>query len=168
MRREGDVWAIRGASEIRLKDSRGLRILAQLVEQPGREFHVTELLAPPGEAGYTTDAGEMLDAVAIARYRERLEDLREQEREAEQFADLARADRLRAEMDALSDELSRAVGLGGRTRRAGSTAEKARVNVRQRLRDAIEKVAQHDPVLGRHLRWAVRTGNFCCYDPARR
>lgn len=168
MQREGDVWALRGSAEIRLKDSRGLRILAQLLEHPGREFHVTELLAPAGEAGYAADAGEMLDPISIARYRERLEDLREQAREAEQFADLARAERLRAEMDALSGELARAVGLGGRTRRASSTAEKARVNVRQRLRDAIEKVSQHDPALGQHLRWAVRTGNFCCYDPNRR
>jgi hypothetical protein len=168
MQREGDVWAIRGSAEIRLKDSRGLRILAHLLEHPGREFHVTELLAPPGEAGYAADAGEVLDAVSVARYRQRLEDLREQEREAAQFADLARAERLRAEMDALSDELARAVGLGGRARRAGSTAEKARVNVRQRLRDAIEKVAQHDPPLGQHLRWAVRTGNFCRYDPKQR
>jgi hypothetical protein len=168
MRREGDVWTISGDGEFRLKDSRGLRILARLVDQPGREFHVTDLLAPEGESGYVADSGAVLDRTALARYRERLDDLREQQREAEAFMDAGRAERLGAEIDALAAELARAVGLGGRLRKAGSTSEKARVNVRQRLRDAIDKVAQHSPRLGQHLRWAVRTGTFCSYDPAGR
>ena len=39
--REGEVWSVGwGGQETRLKHSRGLEILAQLVSNPGRPFHV--------------------------------------------------------------------------------------------------------------------------------
>ncbi|HEY6559194.1 MAG TPA: hypothetical protein VI072_18045 [Polyangiaceae bacterium] len=48
-----------------------------------------------------------------------------------------------------------AVGLGGRDRRAASDVERARINVQRRLQDAIERIAQADPALGRYLSRAV-------------
>ncbi|MGH9281609.1 MAG: hypothetical protein ACRD0S_01595, partial [Acidimicrobiales bacterium] len=67
--------------------------------------------------------------------------------------------------DALLAQLSGGVGLGGRARRAGSSAEKARVTVTRRIRDAMARVEAAHPELGRHLRHSVRTGAFCAYDP---
>ena len=61
-------------------------------------------------------------------------------------------------------ELARAVGLGGRDRKAASTAERARLNVTRALRSAIRNIAEVVPPLGRHLDAAVRTGVFCCYE----
>jgi hypothetical protein len=168
MCREGDVWRIRGQREFRLKDSRGLQILARLLEHEGRELHVVDLMAPSGEVVVTSDAGPALDAPAIAAYRRRLQTLRAEEHEAEAWSDAARLDKVRAEIEALAAELAAGVGLGGRSRRTRSTAEKARINVRQRLAHAIGKIEAHDPELARHLRWALRTGNFCTYDPSRR
>jgi hypothetical protein len=162
---EGDVWTIRADTTFRLRDSRGLRILAELVRHPGREFHVTDLLAPQGEPGHVEDAGEALDVQAIAAYKRRLQDLRDAEAEAVSNNDAARVTRLREEIEAIGDELARGVGLGGRARRASSTAEKARVNVRQRLQDAITRIATHSPALAKHLRQALSTGTFCRYDP---
>jgi hypothetical protein len=167
MCREGDVWMIAGTKAFRLKNSRGLQILSRLVAEPGREMHVVDLMAPDGEMGLATDAGEVLDATAIAAYRRRLEAMREDEREAEAFGDWGRQQRAQAEIEALANELAGAVGLGGRSRKARSSAEKARINVRQRLKHAMDKIAEQDPDLGRHLRWAVRTGAFCAYDPGR-
>jgi hypothetical protein len=162
---EGDVWTIRADTTFRLADSRGLRILAQLVSHPGREFHVTDLVAPPGESGHVEDAGDVLDPEAIAAYKRRLEDLREVEAEATSHNDTGRAARAREELEAITEELARGVGLGGRARKASSTAEKARVNVRQRLQNALTRIAVHSPTLAKHLRQALRTGSFCCYDP---
>ena len=105
----------------------------------------------------------MLDAAAVAAYRQRAAELREALAEAERWNDPARADRLREELDFLGAELGRAVGLGDRRRRAGSTSEKARVNVRRRVTHAIEKIAEHSPDLARHLTRAVKTGHFCAY-----
>jgi hypothetical protein len=65
----------------------------------------------------------------------------------------------------LIQQLSSAVGLGGRARRVGSAAERARIMVQRRVREAIKKVADHEPELGRHLDWAIRTGTFCAYEP---
>jgi tetratricopeptide (TPR) repeat protein len=163
--KEGELWTIRADTTFRLRDTRGLSILEKLVTHPGREFHVTDLVAPAGERGLLEDAGDALDAQAIAAYKHRLEDLREAETEATEHNDLARAAAARAEIDALANELARGVGLGGHARKASSTTEKARVNVRQRLLDAMTRIAEHSPALGKHLRQAIRTGTFCSYDP---
>lgn len=71
--REGDYWTIvfQGKS-FRLKDTKGLRYLGELLQNPGREFHVLELIgteaAGPVDVG---DAGVVLDAQAKSEYRRR-------------------------------------------------------------------------------------------------
>ncbi|MFA9270806.1 MAG: transcriptional regulator, partial [Baekduiaceae bacterium] len=76
-----------------------------------------------------------------------------------------RAARARAELDYVVQELSAAVGLGGRDRRAASDAERARVNVTRAIRSAVKRIADQDPTVGGHLDVSVRTGLFCRYDP---
>jgi tetratricopeptide (TPR) repeat protein len=152
----------------RLRSLRGLPILARLLEHPGRELHVLDLAAGADEAGAVPDggdAGEVLDARARAHYQKRVVDLRAELDEAERFADIGRADRARRELDMLIQQLSNAVGLGGRARRAGSAAERARVTVQRRVREAIKKISEHEPELGRHLDWTIRTGTYCAYEP---
>ena len=138
-------------------------MLAELVSHPNREFHVLTLVG--SEASDGQDSGELIDREAIRAYREHVEDLREQIAEAESWGDSARAANARAKLESVAAELSRGVGLGGRSRRAGAAAERARVNVQRRLRDAIKRVGEHDPKLARHLDRAVRTGTFCAYEP---
>ena len=142
-------------------------MLARLVEQPGREVHVLDLAAEPDDAAVADrgDAGEVLDAKTREAYQQRIADLRAEVDEADGFADIGRADRARRELDMLLQQLSSAFGLGGRARRVGSAAERARVTVQRRVREAIKKIAQHEPDLGRHLDWAIRTGTFCAYEP---
>ena len=69
---------------------------------------------------------------------------------------------------ALVDELTAAYGLGGRARRTGDRAERARTTVTSRVRDALARIERVHPDLGRHLRASVRTGVFCSYQPERR
>src|SRR5690242_21238698 len=52
--------------------------------------------------------------------------LRDELEEAERFHDPGRASRAQSEIEFLTAELSRAVGLGGRVRRAAGAAERAR------------------------------------------
>jgi tetratricopeptide (TPR) repeat protein len=166
LERDGEVWAASwGGAVFRLQDSRGMQILAHLIAHPGQEFHVTDLSAPGGAPGHVEDAGEVLDQEAIASYRRRLEEVREELDEAERWNDEGRQGRLREEMEFLAAELGRAVGLGGRRRMAGSSSEKARVNVKRRLTHAIGKISELSPGLGAHLEWAVKTGVFCSYRP---
>lgn len=125
--REGEYWTIVHQGHlIRLKDTKGLRYLAHLLERPGREVHALDLVvttAGGSAAGSPRgDAGEVLDATARAAYRQRLEELGEELEEAEAFHDIERAARAQQEIDALVRELAHGVGLGGRDRRAASGA----------------------------------------------
>lgn len=169
--REGETWAVRyGETEFRLKDSRGVQLLALLLENPGREFHVLELVGgasadTDGAAADAGDAGEVFDAQAKQAYRRRAEELREELEEAQAWADSGRAARLREELEALTEELARGVGLGGRVRRAGAPAERARVNVQRRIADAIKRIGEHCPPLSRYLSKTVKTGTFCRFEP---
>jgi hypothetical protein len=111
------------------------------------------------------DAGALLDATAKAAYRARLGELRAEVEEAEGFNDPVRASRARQEMEFLVAELSRAVGLGGRDRRAASHAERARLNASRAIRAAMANLAEANPALGRHLAATIRTGRYCSYTP---
>jgi non-specific serine/threonine protein kinase len=111
------------------------------------------------------DAGELLDASAKAAYKARLEDLEEEVAEAEGFNDPARAAKAKEEIDFIASELARAVGLGGRDRRAAAHAERARLNVTRAIRAAMENLARANPALGRHLSSTIRTGRYCSYTP---
>jgi hypothetical protein len=160
--REGEVWAVStGARTFFLRDRVGLRYLARLLAEPNRELCVLELAGALGaDRG---DAGELLDAAAVACYRRRLVELEEMLAEAEASGDELRAARARAEREMLAEEVARAVGLGGRARRGASNLERARVAVTRRIRDAIDRIAAQDADAGRHLDRAIRTGRFCCY-----
>src|SRR5262249_42929184 len=164
LRHEGDVWTLACEAEvIRLKDMKGVLYLRELLRHPGHEFHALDLGG--AEDLRTGDAGEMLDPDARRAYRARLGELRGELEEAEGFNDIGRAARLREEMEVLAGELSRASGLGGRTRRARSDAERARLNVTRAVRKVVRKVQAECPVLGRHLDRSVQTGLFCAYEP---
>jgi hypothetical protein len=112
-------------------------------------------------------ADPVLDERARAAYRARLAELDGELAEADAQQDVARSARLAAERDALIAELARATGLGGRRRRLGDTAERARSTVTARIRDAIGRISGTHPELGRHLSASVLTGTRCCYRPAR-
>ncbi|MFE7856563.1 hypothetical protein ACFU45_19110, partial [Streptomyces sp. NPDC057403] len=111
------------------------------------------------------DTGEAVDAVARAAYRRRLRELEEEARDADTAGDAGRSERIAVERDALVGQLAAAYGIGGRVRRTGSPAERARTAVTARVRAAVERVAAAHPELGRHLRTAVRTGTLCVYEP---
>ncbi len=175
---EGELWTVGFARRVvHLKDAKGLRDLALLLARPGQEVHALELtgarapmggrrpsvsegLHPPGHAG------EVLDERAKTEYRARLRDLDDEVEDAEAAGDPERAARAKAERDFLVDQLSSALGLGGRARRTGDAAERARSAVTQRIREAIARIERAHPELGSHLRRSVRTGTFCAYDPA--
>jgi hypothetical protein len=142
--------------------------LARLLAQPDREVHVLDLVgAGSGAVPRQGDLGEVLDDRARAAYRRRLADLDEQIADAEADGDADAAARATEERGFLVAELTGAYGLGGRPRRAGDPAERARTTVTSRIRDAVARIEKEHPELGRHLRASVRTGTFCSYSPER-
>src|SRR5208282_6607798 len=115
--------------------------------------------------GSLGDAGEMLDEQAKAAYRRRLSDLREEMEEAKERGNVERAEQAEQEIDALTRELSRAVGLGGRNRRAASASERARQSITKTIKSVVERITQSDAALGDIFSRCVRTGTFCSYQP---
>jgi hypothetical protein len=163
----GEYWqVIHGSRKANIRDSKGMQILARLLEAPGTEFHALDLNSPGGPAVVESgDTGAGLDARARESYRRRLEEIAEALEEARELNDPGRVDPLLAEQDALQRELSRAFGLGGRARPAGRAAERARVNVTRRVRDAIKRIAEQMPEAGRYLDSTVKTGTYCKFEP---
>ncbi|MGH9223948.1 MAG: hypothetical protein ACRD2W_09250 [Acidimicrobiales bacterium] len=172
---DGQWWTARsGDTAVRLRDTKGLRYVADLVAHAGAERHALDLVdLVEGVAAADTgldrrrlgDAGPVLDAAARAAYRRRVIELRDEVEEAIAGEDDARAAKAQGELDGLVAELARAFGLGGRERAASSAAEKARLNVTRAVRAAIGKLAEALPGPGAVLDRRVRTGLFCAYDP---
>lgn len=188
LRREGEYWSLELEGHVlRLRDSVGLRYVAQLLVRPGEDVHVIDLAgalaAPEGFVGRQPprlspmdatvrhgtspgDAGEMLDQRSRSEYRRRLEALLQQLDVARTRADLVLCSEIETEMEFLAGELARAVGLGGRPRRAASTAERARNSVGRAIRRCIGRAARLNPVIGHHFRTSIKTGIYCRYEPA--
>jgi len=178
--REGDYWSIVfEAHLVRLHDQKGLHYLARLLTDPGREFHVLDLVhgdkVEPGKARRAVEpdlrvssglgAGPLLDAQAKESYRRRLSEIEEDIDDAQAMGDSERAAQADAERDFIVQELARAVGLGGRDRQAGSASERARVSVTRAVRQAMTRIHEHNSPLGEHLDRAIRTGTYCAYLP---
>lgn len=185
----GEYWTVRyGDASFSLKDVKGLSYIQRLLQHPGEEFHALDLLDRPaaGSSAETStadeasllkdagvgigglgDAGEMLDGRAKQEYKRRLLELREKLTELRERGDSERAAEVESEIDFLAREIARAVGLGGRDRRAGSAAERARLNVTRAIKGALQKIAEHSADLEKLLDRTIKTGTFCSYraDP---
>jgi predicted ATPase len=185
LHKAGEFWTVgRAGALFHVKDSKGLGYIAHLLRNPGVEFHVLDLARIGGadqqavepdqsavallndglQAGALGDAGELLDEKTKSVYRNRLSELRELLEDASERGDADRRAEIEDEIDALSRELSRAVGKGGRQRRAASAPERARVAVTKAIKYAIDKVAQNDQALAQTLERSIKTGTFCVYD----
>ncbi|HEY7134311.1 MAG TPA: AAA family ATPase [Acidimicrobiia bacterium] len=175
-RLEGTVWRVSFHEHTALVDDRkGLRDLAYLLHHPRREVHVLDLVgsdrANPGDRTrletepVLVRGDELLDAQARRAYEARIVELDVDLSEAELAGDGELAARARAERDLLTDELARALGLGGRARQTPDAGERARQAVRARIRDAVRTLRRVHPSLAAHLEHSVRTGYFCCYEP---
>ncbi|MGH9246755.1 MAG: ATP-binding protein [Acidimicrobiales bacterium] len=161
--RTGTVWTLAFAgAAVHLPDAKGLRDIARLLGRTGVEVHVLDLVDSKVSEG---DTGVALDARARDEYRARLVELEADLEEAEAGNDLARVEAIAEERDFLLREISAAFGLGGRARRGGDAAERARAAVAWRIRDSLKKIEALHPALARHLRNSIRTGVFCSYEP---
>jgi hypothetical protein len=182
MRREGDVWRFEyDGRVIHVTDIKGMGHLAVLLAAPGVWIAAADVEAHAGpaariDAAAAIDAGLAvrgspdsalpgLDARAKSAYRQRLNDLSEELEQAEAWNDPERAARARGEIDAITAELTAAVGLEGRDRPVASGAERARVRVTRAIRRAIRDIGAHDERLAQELRTTVETGTFCVYNP---
>src|ERR1700730_6693001 len=160
--RSGEYWTVAcdGVSFL-LQDLKGLGYLHLLLQHPGSQFFALDLLALSGPSGGEEtagnevvaqlrerpdvsvhglgDAGPMLDDQAKLEYRRRLSELNAELEELRAGGAADRATAVESEIDFLTREILRATGLGGRSRRSGSVAERARISVTRAIRSTIQK-----------------------------
>jgi tetratricopeptide (TPR) repeat protein len=177
-RREGEIWTMAyGGRTVRLHDLKGFRYIADLLGSPGRDIFALDLLAAHAARGWeesgllelerpaSTSDEPVLDERAKAEYKQRIRELADETDEARSWHDPERVRKLESEMDAIAQELRRAVGLGGRDRQMLSPAERARVSVTKAIKVAIRAIAKDCPQMAKHLDASIRTGRFCSYAP---
>ena len=178
--RQNDYWTIRYHGHAALfKSTRGIDYLAVLLRDPGREFHVTELVACPIDAStpvavVVANGGvrdglypgvAVLDAQAKAEYKCRVNELRQELDQVKRFNDLQRKTEVQNELRAIAEYLASAVGLGGRYRKTCSDTERARSAVTKCIKKAVREIGKAIPSLGYHLAARIKTGYFCSYNP---
>jgi hypothetical protein len=162
-RKDGELWTVGfDGLTVQLTEAKGFLDLVELLGRPGVQIHCLDLA---GRSSEPRGDAPRLDARARRELASRARDVQEELDAAVARNDSGAADRARQELDGLVGTLSDALGLGGRDRRLGSAAERARTAVTWRIRNAIRKVAVAHPGLGRHLENAVRTGTYCGYQP---
>jgi tetratricopeptide (TPR) repeat protein len=167
LRPEGGTWHIQyNGTDIHMPDLKGLWHLRELLTRPHQPLSALSLIRTSSDEPFaTTDTGPLLDREALRQYRRRLAELDDELDAAAIRGDHTRQAERSAERAALIEELKRATGLGGRPRRSGSPAEKARVNVTRTIRHAIGELASRAPDLAAHLEESIVTGVSCCYEP---
>jgi tetratricopeptide (TPR) repeat protein len=178
-RREGEYWTVAyNGSTSRIRDARGLQLIAFLLCSPGRDVPAAQLAAWPevptapgsdawglarelGLGMHSEGVAASPDSRARAEYRTRLQSLRDEADEAERFNDPLRASRAREEMATIAEQL------GGRAlhARLRQGSDRARLAVTKAIRYAIAKVDRVNPHLGRVLTATIKTGSCCRYQP---
>lgn len=169
IRRDGRRWLVAvDGRRARVGNLVGMAYLADLLTSPGRRIPATTLVGKGAEPERPL-IQPILDDDARAAYAARARELSVDLADAESDNDVHRAERVRAELDALVDELESATGLGGRARTFPDQGERARTAARKAIKRAIDAVDDVEPALADLLRTTISTGATCTYhpDPAR-
>ncbi|WP_242131444.1 tetratricopeptide repeat protein [Aestuariivivens marinum] len=160
---KGDIWEMSYLGYyVNLKDAKGFYDIYKLISHPKKEFHCLDLMNASVDESKSI---EVLDHKAKQAYQKRLKELKEDIAEAETLNQIEKINPLREEYDAILDHLSQSLGLSGKTRKIGSTIEKARSAVTWRIRNCIKKIELVHPDLAKHLSISIKTGTYCSYSP---
>jgi hypothetical protein len=158
---DAGTWRVVYGEHVALVPDRvGMRYLNQLVTAPDRGITALALVVQGATGGGSQGPDAVMDRKAMSALRDRIRDLRAQASPSAEDQN---------ELAALTRELARATGLGGRIRSFADAPERARTAVRKAIKRSIDEISAASPALGRHLEERVETGTVCCYrvDTAR-
>ncbi len=190
-RKEGQYWTIKYQGKVtRVSESTGWSYIAHLIHHAGQEFHALDLVAVHkgreissagdqhsrmtrdelAEVGLSAsglgNAGELLDPQARQEYKRQWDDYQEELRQAKADNNIELVAQLEAAIAYLAREVSAAVGLGGRVRKAADSAERARKSISNAIKRSLDNIEHDHPALHEHLNSGIRRGTYFSYDPA--
>jgi pimeloyl-ACP methyl ester carboxylesterase len=162
-----DVWSLSYAKKtVHVKNALGLHDIAQLLANSGNEVH-SRILASGENTKVLVDNNQskIIDRPALQQYRQRLDELLKEKKQAGQIDDEALYQTLEEEEDFLLEELARTTGLSGKQRSFNNDDERARKCITARIRASIKRIEALHPELADHLKQCISTGIFCGYNP---
>ncbi len=164
----GEFWQATFAGETQyFKDSVGVKYIARLLCEPHKDIPAVTLQSLQSGIDplvMTGSSGELLDEQARQEYGLRFHELQEDFRKARENDDLAKIEALELEMDQLTNAVTEATGLGGRSRQK-TDIEKVRKSVREAISRDIRRIGKKHEALGNHLTTFIDTGLTCRYIP---
>jgi hypothetical protein len=156
----GDHWRIDFLSEsFYLRDSKGLRYLLLLTENPGRKFSLDQVAA----AGDAEGAAERR-STPEEFFRNRLHEIRSEMQVANDHNDLGRRLWMQMEVERMSEQIE-GRGAGDVDEQEAESAERTRKSIGNSIRRTITAIAKFSPLLAAHLEVSVRTGGSLSYAP---
>ena len=162
-------WTVTFARKtIRSKDSLGLKCIAYLISKSRQHIDALVLKAvTTGKTVVKPAAGmEVLDPEAFQRYKAEHDDLCEQLEEAERNNDFARQEQIQKNLDAFTQQINSATGLGGRHCKNKDHVENARISLTNAINRAIQKISDKKHFdLARHIQNSICTGRTFQYSP---
>jgi hypothetical protein len=187
LRTGDDFWTIKFDDKVlNVRDLQGMRHMARLLDNPGHDVHVTELMgllefSEPGTRPKPADGSHrypdghgqpgiqpidtVIDRHALRDYRRRLSELEEELADAHDLHDDGRQAKAQWELEFLRRELSVNLGLDHKPRRVAPEIERARVSVTKSIWRSVDIISRGHEPLGRHLRVSINTGAYCSYRP---
>ncbi len=175
-RKKGGAWIVRyaGGEDFILLPSMGADYLHILLANPKIEMNVTDLVLrvakAPGQFQLGS-AGETTDQQALAAYRARYEELKEELSEAQRYAEQGMAppipeSDIRQEMNFLAEQIRKDTGLGNRIRQTSNDRDRVRKAFQANIRRVRREIAQYDRRFAEHLKPPrLRCGWSPCYNP---
>jgi hypothetical protein len=164
----GEFWQATFAGETKhFKDSVGMKYIARLLFEPHKDIPAVTLQSLQSGIDplvMTGSSGELLDEQARQEYGQRFRELQEEFRKARENDDLAQIEALELEMEELTNAVTEATGLGGRSRQK-TDIEKVRKSVREAISRDIRRIGKKHEALGNHLTTFIDTGLTCRYIP---
>ncbi|MCK5701860.1 MAG: tetratricopeptide repeat protein, partial [Cyclobacteriaceae bacterium] len=131
---KGQLWEMNYEGKIVMfPDVKGFHDIVKLISAPNQEIHCAEIMGIPVQV---EDKSLVMDEKAKTSYRKQLNEYQSELEEAQMMNDHVRASHLQEEYDKLVDHFSKALGLGGKTRKLPEPIEKARSAVTWRIRSA--------------------------------
>jgi hypothetical protein len=186
----GDHWAITYQGHTKtFNNTKGLRYIAFLIQNQGKEVLVTDLyyaINPPDSktidsthsdmtvdqlnemhlsVGDLGNAGDTLTPKGKTRLKEEVRNIQEQIEEATELGDDVTVAELEQKQEDILGYIAAESGLGGKTRKASSDIERQRKAVSKRISSDIKKITTTFPDLGHHLNETIHTGTQCHYSP---
>lgn len=188
--KDGDIWTIMfQGNASRLRDMKGMKYIATLLQYPDRNFAATELVnlaeyqprensrqkqkrtradaLKLGLRETTTlgDPGETADPKTLSQLKARLAEIQKEKEEANELQNWETREELEEEEEKLNQYIRQTFGLGGKSRRSGSHPDKARINVTRAIKRVLDKIRKQDQALAAYLKSTIKTGYQVSYTP---